>query len=201
MRAGWLQAGAVLARANRAVRNKPVAQALTTLQQCPVGRLGPTAVHSAQRRALFTVSYVLMTCLQSPAHSSVRPPGRLPATESATICCTSGVDVVAFSNPRRRMLHLHRLEQAQPHSDSKEDEISPAALTKEQKKILFVSAAVPMIGFGFMDNLVMITMGELSVHLHFFGPKFFSLRLLQCVYIEYIQCMHMDQDMCLDPRN
>eukprot|EP00277_Geminigera_cryophila_P031507 CAMPEP_0173057432 /NCGR_PEP_ID=MMETSP1102-20130122/738_1 /TAXON_ID=49646 /ORGANISM="Geminigera sp., Strain Caron Lab Isolate" /LENGTH=294 /DNA_ID=CAMNT_0013922949 /DNA_START=1 /DNA_END=885 /DNA_ORIENTATION=+ len=103
MRAGWLQAGAVLARANRAVRNKPVAQALTTLQQCPVGRLGPTAVHSAQRRALFT---------------------------------------------------------AQPHSDSKEDEISPAALTKEQKKILFVSAAVPMIGFGFMDNLVMITMGE-----------------------------------------
>lgn len=27
-------------------------------------------------------------------------------------------------------------------------------------QILFISAAVPMIGFGFMDNLVMITMGE-----------------------------------------
>eukprot|EP00802_Teleaulax_amphioxeia_P022158 Tamp_22578.p1 GENE.Tamp_22578~~Tamp_22578.p1 ORF type:complete len:303 (+),score=53.38 Tamp_22578:115-909(+) len=40
------------------------------------------------------------------------------------------------------------------------DAKSPAPLTQEQKKILFVSAAVPMIGFGFMDNMVMITMGE-----------------------------------------
>jgi hypothetical protein len=33
-------------------------------------------------------------------------------------------------------------------------------LTGEQKKILFITAAVPMIGFGFMDNMVMITMGK-----------------------------------------
>jgi hypothetical protein len=36
-------------------------------------------------------------------------------------------------------------------------------LTAEQKKILFISAAVPMVGFGFMDNMVMITMGGFRV--------------------------------------
>ena len=34
-----------------------------------------------------------------------------------------------------------------------------AGVLPAAQRILFVSAAVPMIGFGFMDNMVMITMG------------------------------------------
>uniref|UniRef100_A0A7S0HMU1 Transmembrane protein 65 n=1 Tax=Hanusia phi TaxID=3032 RepID=A0A7S0HMU1_9CRYP len=38
---------------------------------------------------------------------------------------------------------------------------SEQELSSKQKRILFIQSAVPMIGFGFMDNVVMITMGDL----------------------------------------
>ena len=61
------------------------------------------------------------------------------------------------------LTHGKNLTQAQGSDDSSvPDANSPAPLTKEQKKILFISAAVPMVGFGFMDNMVMITMGEVN---------------------------------------
>jgi hypothetical protein len=60
----------------------------------------------------------------------------------------------SFDHPGVRLLFTAKAE-----SDSADSE-SPEPLTEKQKKILFISAAVPMIGFGFMDNMVMITMGE-----------------------------------------
>lgn len=57
---------------------------------------------------------------------------------------------------------LNNFPQAQGSDDAATDTNSPAPLTREQKNILFVSAAVPMVGFGFMDNMVMITMGEVA---------------------------------------
>jgi hypothetical protein len=51
------------------------------------------------------------------------------------------------------------LSSASHHMDDDGEEAKP--LTREQKRIIFIQAAVPMIGFGFMDNMVMIFMGDL----------------------------------------
>lgn len=63
-------------------------------------------------------------------------------------------------------LCLHPLSVSRRHlfssgTSTNDGHRSTEALTYEQKKRLFIQAAVPMVGFGFMDNLVMITMGEL----------------------------------------
>jgi len=50
-----------------------------------------------------------------------------------------------------------RLKSSVAVGSKKEDVILP---TKEQLRVLAYRAAIPMVGFGFMDNLVMITAGE-----------------------------------------
>ena len=52
--------------------------------------------------------------------------------------------------------------EAASNASSKQQAASPVVgPTKEQLKILFTASAVPMIGFGFMDNIVMIQAGQL----------------------------------------
>jgi len=46
----------------------------------------------------------------------------------------------------------HAAQHAQPDT--------PQKLTRQQIKSIFLSAAIPMVGFGFMDNFVMITAGS-----------------------------------------
>jgi len=45
-------------------------------------------------------------------------------------------------------------------STANKELLTPAAPTKEQLRIVALRFAIPMVGFGFMDNLVMITAGE-----------------------------------------
>lgn len=61
------------------------------------------------------------------------------------------------SNHLCRRLSIRLKSSAATGSKKKEDIILP---TKEQLRILAYRAAIPMVGFGFMDNLVMITAGE-----------------------------------------
>ena len=60
----------------------------------------------------------------------------------------AGVAQAAPHGDCRRPLFTARAE-----ADDAKD-ASPPPLSAEQKKVLFVSAAVPMVGFGFMDNMV-----------------------------------------------
>jgi len=64
--------------------------------------------------------------------------------------------LVLRSNHVGRRLSI-RLKSSVAAGSKKEDVTMP---TKEQLRTLAYRAAIPMIGFGFMDNLVMITAGE-----------------------------------------
>lgn len=60
----------------------------------------------------------------------------------------AGVAQAALHGGCRRPLFTARAEA----DDARDAPTAP--LSAEQKRVLFVSAAVPMVGFGFMDNMV-----------------------------------------------
>ncbi|KAJ1472793.1 hypothetical protein T484DRAFT_1838987 [Baffinella frigidus] len=69
---------------------------------------------------------------------------------------TAGFDAAAQVSGRRGVL-----QSASHHLEDNSGDEEPRGLTDVQKRLLFIQAAVPMIGFGFMDNMVMIFMGDL----------------------------------------
>lgn len=88
---------------------------------------------------------------------------------SLRLSSTSNKSTTNTIAPKKQQKPLHssaKTEQSTPPLSMEQEKIAETAVkalsppSMSQLKILFTASAVPMIGFGFMDNLVMIQAGQ-----------------------------------------
>eukprot|EP00532_Pseudo-nitzschia_australis_P008937 CAMPEP_0168177990 /NCGR_PEP_ID=MMETSP0139_2-20121125/8820_1 /TAXON_ID=44445 /ORGANISM="Pseudo-nitzschia australis, Strain 10249 10 AB" /LENGTH=361 /DNA_ID=CAMNT_0008097221 /DNA_START=125 /DNA_END=1210 /DNA_ORIENTATION=- len=87
--------------------------------------------------------------------SSPPLPSSASASASRSLKCTSRCGEKTNYLPNRRRFATLASNSASPTSRHVHQ-----GLTRQQVQSVFLSAAIPMVGFGFMDNFVMITVGS-----------------------------------------
>jgi hypothetical protein len=118
------------------------------------------AARSASRRFLESSSRI--SCR---SHTTVTPKGRLTRQQPQQQQQNKSTLALNVSNTSARNSSANSAS----NSNSKQ-QAAQHKLTPEQVRSLFLSACIPMVGFGFMDNFIMITAGtaidnSLGVHM------------------------------------
>ena len=100
-----------------------------------------------------------------PSSTTITARCRLVSRFSSSSCAKRPKSTTSISRPpqplKQRQQHHKKSTLAMNNNNSSMNNSSTGhQLTSQQIQSIFLSAAIPMIGFGFMDNFVMITAGN-----------------------------------------